>query len=172
MRLNEMVNAAKKHGFGEKIIRELEFIYEAMNREVYHEIERQFVEKLDALLTEEQRLLLWEYGGGCRGGERRKLAIALSYELAGKPLSEKIELMNQNELMYKAHLNEDGTITVYCDWYCMHHRKKMPSAYGCSAGAALHVIEIALRVKAKIKSIDYPQEGNEKQNMSFIIEIV
>jgi len=80
--------------------------------------------------------------------------------------------------MYPTRLNDDGTITAYCGCDCLKHRyknpnaAKAPSAYGCAAGAALSNLKTALGVKARIKSIDYPQEGDGKKHMTFVFEIV
>jgi len=170
MRHKEMLKAIrmKKHNFPQDVICQFESV----------KGERQLVEKMDELLTEEQRLLLHEIGGSCRGGETGRQSKLLTQELAGKPLSEKIELMNKNKHMYKTVLNEDGTITAYCGCHCLQRRHKnpetakSPSAYGCAAGAALYNLKAALGVKAKIKSIDYPQEGDDKKKMTFTFEIV
>ena len=178
MRIKEMIKATqmKKHNFPAEMVGHAASIDVSGN--VSHDCERLFVEKMDELLTEEQRLLLWEIGGACRGGETGRQAKALAQELAGKSLSEKIELMNKNEHMFKSHLNEDGTITAVCTCHCLQHRitkperAMPPSAYGCSAGAALYNLKTALGIKAKIKSIDYPQDGDGKMHMTFTFEIV
>ena len=183
MRLKEMLKAAKmkKHNFPDEAIRQFEDIMlydEADWKNVCDSVEHKFVSKMDELLTEEQRLLLHEYGGSCRGGETGRQAKVLAEELAGKPLAEKIELMNQNDHMYRTKLNDDGTITAYCGCHCLQRRvkkpetAKLPSAYGCAAGAALHNLKTALCVNAKIKSIDYPKEGDGKEDMTFVFEIV
>lgn len=178
MRAKEMLKAIKmkKHNFPEEMMFQAELIEKIIDKN--EDVERKFVEKMDELLTEEQRLLLWEKGGSCRGGETGRQAKVLKQELAGKPLSEKIELMNKNEHMYKTRLNDDGTITAYCGCHCLQNRitkpdtEKAPSAYGCAAGAALYNLRTALGVKAKIKSIDYPQKGDGKKSMTFTFEVV
>ena len=106
MRCKEMLKAIKmkKHNFPESIICQFESIDT--------ENARSFVEKMDELLTEEQRLLLHEYGGSCRGGETGRQCKILAKELAGKTLSEKIVLMNKNNHIYRTRLNEDGTMLV------------------------------------------------------------
>ena len=80
--------------------------------------------------------------------------------------------------------NDDGTITAYCSCHCLQYRidepdkedvklrESIPSAYGCAAGAAFHNIKKALSINARIKSIDYPKEGDGKKYMPFVIEII
>ena len=179
MRLKDMHKAIKmkKHNIPETAIRQFDDIMLLVDTD-YAVTEPRFVEKMDELLTEEQRLMLWEYGGSCRGGETGRQAKKLRHELDGKSLNEKIKLMNQNEHMFKSHLNEDGTITVYCYCHCLQHRfnnpkcAKSPSAYGCAAGAHLALIKDALGAKVKMKSIDYPQENDGKQFMTCMFEVV
>jgi hypothetical protein len=178
MRLKEMVKAAKmkKHDIPEDAVLVFELI--AGSNESDRDKEMKLVEKMDELLTEEQRLILWEYGGSCTGGETGRQSKLLGKELEGKPISEKIKIMNQNMHMYKTRLNEDGTVTAYCGCHCLQHRvtkpktAKKPSAYGCAAGAALHNLKIALGVKANIRSIDYPREGDDKRHMTFTFSYV
>jgi len=179
MRLKDMHKAIKmkKHNISEAAIRHFDDVMLLVDTD-YAVTEPKFVEKMDELLTEEQRLLLWEYGGSCRGGETGREAKKLGQSLEGKSLSEKIDVMNQNEHMFKSHLNEDGTITVYCFCHCLQHRFNNPenakasSAYGCAAGAHLAIIKSALGVKLKIKSVDYPQKNDGKQFMTCVLEVI
>ena len=143
---------------------------------------KMFAEKFDELLTEEQRLLLWEYGGMCIGGETGKQAKKFAKELTGS-IAEKVARLHESG-QYGVELNDDGTITAYCGCHCLQYRidkpdkddvklrEKIPSAYGCAAGAAFHNIKKALGINARIKSIDYPQEGDGRNYMPFVIEIL
>jgi hypothetical protein len=132
---------------------------------------------MDELLTEEQRLLLWEYGGSCTGGATGRAVKAFASEHKDKPLALKLELLQKTDHMYRHHLNDDGTVTVYCGCHCLQHRvnkpgaAKLPLAYGCAAGAALQNFKIALGVNIKIKSIDYPKKDDGKIPMAFIFEV-
>jgi hypothetical protein len=141
----------------------------------YGSREKPFVEAMDRLLTEEQRLLLWEYGGSCTGGG--KSAKILRDELADKLLPDKIKSLSEKDY-YGCRLNEDGTITAYAGCHCLQHRAKgtkpakIPSAYGCAAGAAFQNLRTALDVPVRLKSIDYPAEGDGKDYLSFTLEIV
>ena len=176
MRRKEILKAMKKHEFHEDIRCQFEHIEKTDKG--FHSRNVRFVEKMDELLTEEQRLLLWEYGGRCIDGEWAK---EFAKELTGS-LAEKIAWLKENAPMYGVELNDDGTITAYCRCHCLQWRIeeperevvriKTPSAYGCSAGAAFHNIKTALGINARIKSIDYPQEGDGKMHMSFVIEVI
>lgn len=180
MRIKDMVKAInmKKHNFSEDVIHEFNMIAQDFDKINDKISEQRLVEKMDEILTEEQRLLLWEYGGSCRGGETGRQAKVLARELADKLLSEKVDLMNKNPHMYPTRYNDDGTITAYCGCHCLQYRidkpetAKSPSAYGCAAGAALYNLKTALGVKAKIKSIDYPQQDDSKKSMTFTFEVV
>ena len=179
MRRKDVLKAMKKHNFDEHIRCQFEHIEKTDKG--FHSRNIRFVEKMDELLTEEQRLLLWEYGGRCIGGETGKRSAKYEKELRGS-LAEKVARLKEDNHMYKIELNDDGTITAYCACHCLQWRLeeperevvriKTPSAYGCSAGAAFHNIKKALGINARIKSIDYPQEGDGIKYMPFVIEII
>ena len=180
MRRRNIINAMEKHNFPEDVKCQLEQIEDTVKS--YNKRKRMFAEKMDELLTEEQRLLLWEYGGMCTGGENGKRARKYAKTLTG-PLAEKIARLKEDG-HYRVELNNDGTITAYCGCHCLQYRvdapdkedvklrESIPSAYGCAAGAAFHNIRMALGINAKIKSIDYPQEGDGKRHMSFVMEVI
>jgi len=185
MKIKDMVKATKmeKHNFPKSAATQLEEIMQMNNcpkcsKQEYVDKERAFVAAMDNLLTEEQRLLLHEYGGSCRGGETGKQCKKLKHELGGLTIAEKIDRMNKNGHIYPTRLNSDGTITARCGCDCLKERyknpdaAKAPSAYGCAAGAALANLKTALGVKARIKSIDYPQAGDGKRYMEFVFEIL
>ena len=70
MRRKDVLKAMKKHDFPEDVICQFEHIEKTDKG--FHSRNVRFVEKMDELLTEEQRLLLWEYGGRCRGSDWAK----------------------------------------------------------------------------------------------------
>ena len=179
-RRKSITQAMAQHGFKNDVIYQLEEIENTVKTNP--DRRRMFAEKFDELLTEEQRLLLWEYGGMCTGGETGKQAKKYAKTLTGS-LAEKIAHLQKDPHMYRMELNDDGTITAYCGCHCLQaitdesHKKcdvrtKIPSAYGCAAGAAFHNIKKALGVNARIKSIDYPQEGDGRNYMPFVIEVI
>ena len=179
MRRKDILKAMKKHNFHEDIRCQFEHIEKTDKG--FHSRNIRFVEKMDELLTEEQRLLLWGYGGRCIGGKTGERAAKFAQELTGS-LAEKIARLQEDYHMYGVELNSDGTITAYCGCHCLQFRideperevvrTKTPSAYGCSAGAAFHNIKMALGVNARIKSIDYPKEGDGRNYMPFVIEVM
>ena len=177
MKHKDMLKAAKmkKHNFPQVIVDEFEDIIQ--NEKLGSVMDQRYAAAMEKHLTEEQRLLLWEYGGSCRGGETGRQAKLLKTQLAGKPIAEKIALMNKNDHMYPTRLNSDGTITAWCGCHCLQHRiskpetEKHPMAYGCAAGAALYNLKTALDVSAKIKSIDYPKKNDGVEQMTFVFEI-
>ena len=176
-----ITDAMEKHGFKDDVICQLEEIENTVKTSSGRK--RMFAEKMDELLTEEQRLLLWEYGGMCTGGETGKRAKKYAKTLAGS-LAEKIAHLNEDDRFYKIELNDDETITAYCGCHCLQYRIDKPdkedvklresilSAYGCAAGAAFHNIKMALGINARIKSIDYPKKGDGRKYMPFVIEVI
>ena len=180
MRRRNIINAMEKHNFQEDVKCQLEEIENTVKN--FYKRKRMFAEKMDELLTEEQRLLLWEYGGMCTGGETGARAKKFAKKLTGS-LTEKVAHLNEDDHFYKVELNDDGTITAYCYCHCLQYRieepekkcevkTKTPSAYGCAAGAAFCNIKMALGIDARIKSIDYPQEGDGRKYMPFVIEVM
>ncbi|MCL2605198.1 MAG: hypothetical protein FWD90_12025 [Defluviitaleaceae bacterium] len=175
MREKQMVKTARKYGYPDEAVCALE---QAMEVQDNHKRTALFMERMDALFTEEQRLRLWEVGGSCTGGETGRQVKIMAKELAGMTLTEKIKRLNQNEHIYWVELNKDDTITAYCGCHCLQHRvtkpktARPPSYYGCAAGAAFQNLKIALGVDMKIKSVDYPQPGSPEKSMTFIIEVL
>ena len=181
MRRRNIIDAMEKHNFPDDITCQLEEIENTVKS--FYTRKKQFAEKFDELLSEEQRLFLWEYGGMCTGGETGKRAIRYARTLKGS-LVEKMERLNQDSHFYKLDLKDDGTITAYCSCHCLQHRidkpdkedvklrESIPSTYGCAAGAAFYNIKKALGINARIKSIDYPKEGDGRKYMPFVIEII
>ena len=66
-RRESITQAMANYGFESDVICQLEEIENKVK--TYSAKKRMFAEKFDELLTEEQRLSLWEYGGMCTGGE-------------------------------------------------------------------------------------------------------
>ena len=176
MKTTGIFKALEEHNFPDDVRSQFERVKESKGN--WLKKKAGYIGIMDNLLTEEQRLLLWERGGMCTGGETGVQCKKLARELRGRPLAEKVELANQNGHIYRHHLNEDGTITAYCFCHCLQDRYnktkpvKLPSEYGCAAGAAFHNLQIALGVKGRITSIDYPRDGDGKKFMTFTFEVV
>ena len=181
MRRRDIINAMEEINFDENVKCQLKKIEDTVKS--FNTRKRKFAEKFDELLTEEQRLALWEYGGRCRGGETGKRAKKFAKELTGS-LEEKIAHLNGSGQFYKLELNDNGTITAYCRCHCLQYRidkpdtedvklrEAIPSVYGCAAGAAFYNIKRTLGINARIKSIDYPQKNDGRKYMPFVIEIM
>ena len=180
-RRKSIIQAMEKYGFNYDVISKLEEIENTVKTSSARK--RKFAKKMDELLTEEQRLLLWEYGGMCTGGDTGAQAKKFAKELTGS-LAEKVASLNESGQFYKVELNDDGTIAAFCGCHCLQYRidkpdkedvklrEEIPSAYGCAAGAAFHNIKLALCINARIKSIDYPKEGDGRKFMPFVIEVL
>lgn len=176
MRLKNIIKTMKKEKYPDDVIHQFERIVETCS---YDESLFQFIEKMDILLTEEQRLSIWERNGGCRLGGRNKDAIAFQSQYADKTLTEKLDLLKNVRSLSNFYLNEDGTITAGNGCHlCILRKLKPPynatsTLFGCSAGGALFNYEIALGVKLKMKSIDsHLGEGHSENPYSFTFEVL
>lgn len=67
------------------------------------------IDKMDQLLTKEQRLAVMEKQGCCKGGQRDKDCKAFAKKHMGKTTAGKLALMFEVENMVSPTLNNDGT---------------------------------------------------------------
>ena len=67
------------------------------------------IDEMDQLLTKEQRLVVMEKQGCCKGGQRDKDCKAFAKKYMGKTTAEKLALMFEVENMVSPTLNNDGT---------------------------------------------------------------
>lgn len=176
MRLKNIIKTMRKDKYPADIIAQFEHITEVCG---YDESIFEFVGKMDLLLTEEQRLSIWERNGGCRLGGRNREAVAFQLKHADKTLNEKLALLRKVRPLSRFRQNGDGTITAGNGCHlCVLKKLKPPFAatstlFGCSAGGALYNYEIALGVKLKMKSIDsHLTEGLGDIPYSFTFEVV
>ena len=149
------------------------------------------IDKMDELLTVEQKLAVMEPEGCCKGGKRDKDCKAFGKEHKDKPLSEKLALMSTVEYMMAPKLNDDGTFTITWGGHqngvhtgkttcsCGTIKKlKQPFTVsktycGCCAGHFLYHYQNALGVKLRLKTINSsPLDTNGEQPCSFTFEIV
>ena len=142
------------------------------------EADLMFVDKMDALLTEEQRLLIWARNGGCRLGKRNREALDFRSEHADKTLAQKLDLLKKTQYLANFCVNEDGTVTAGKGCHlCVLRKLKPPypassTLFGCSAGGALYNYEIALGAKLRLKSIDsFLLDPSAKKPYEFTFEI-
>jgi len=145
------------------------------------------IDKMDELLTMNQRLAIMEKQGCCKGGKYEKDCKAFGKEHADKPLAEKLALLSGVEYMMSPWLNDDGTITVsWGDWQngknmcsCGQIKKLKqpysvsPTYCGCCAGHHLYHYQNALKVKLRLKKINSsPLNTNGEKPCSFTFEII
>jgi hypothetical protein len=149
------------------------------------------INKMDELLSKEQRLAIMEKQGCCKSGQRDRDCKAFGKEHNDKPLLEKLKLLSGVQYMMTPQLNSDGTITVCFGGYqngvhtgkttcsCGQIKKlKQPFSVsstfcGCCAGHFLYHYENALGVKLKLKEIvSSPLNTNGEKHCEFKFEII
>ncbi len=149
------------------------------------------INKMDELLTKEQRFSIMEKQGCCKGGQRDKDCKAFALEHKGKTLSEKLKLISGIQYMMSPCLNDDGSITVTfgdyqngvhignntCSCGSIKNLKQpfsiSPTYCGCCAGHFLYHYQNALGVKLKLKEINSsPLNTNCEQPCSFTFEVL
>lgn len=149
------------------------------------------IDKMDELLTKEQRFSIMEKQGCCKGGQRELDCKAFALEHADKTLSEKIALISSVPYMMSPCLNDDGTITVtFGDYQNEVHSGKttcscgsiqklkqpfsVSTTYcGCCAGHFLYHYQKALGIKLKLKEINSsPLNTNGEMPCSFTYEVI
>ena len=149
------------------------------------------IEKMDELLTNEQRLAIMEKQGCCKSGQRDRDCKAFAEEHKDKTLAEKIKLISSIQYMMSPRLNEDGTITVSfggnqngihtgkttCSCGQIKNLKQpfsvTPTFCGCCAGHFLYHYQNILGVKLKLKEIiSSPLNTNGEKPCEFKFEIV
>jgi len=149
------------------------------------------IDKMDKLLTDEQKCAVMAKEGCCKGGKRDTDCKAFGKEHADKSLSEKLALFNTVEYMMSPALNEDGsfTTTMYGHQNGVHKGKttcscgaikKMKQPFnvsktycGCCAGHFLYHYQNMLGVKLKIKEINSsPLDTNGEKPCQFTFEVI
>ena len=149
------------------------------------------IDKMDELLTDEQKLAVMEVEGCCKGGTRDAACKAFAKEHKDKPLNEKLALMFTLENMMNPRLNADGSFTITMFGYqngvhtgkttcsCGAIKKlKQPFSVsktycGCCAGHFLYHYQNALGVKLRLKEVNSsPLDTNGEQPCSFTFEVV
>ncbi len=147
--------------------------------------------KMEELLTKEQRLALMEHEGCCTGGEHDITDIAFAAKHADKTLAEKIELARTAFDVFPI-LNDDGTITgiLYGHQNGVHTGKTtcscaniirevkdtstVPITYcGCCAGNLMYHFQKALGIKLRLKDIvSSPLNTNGEKMCGFLYEVI
>lgn len=156
------------------------------------------IEKMDELMTKEQKYAVMENQGCCKGGERDEACKAFNKAHEGEGLAERIEALRAERLqkqglyyIFPPTLNDDGSLTVSFGGHqngvhtgrttcsCSTIKKlKQPfcvsSTYcGCCAGHFMYHYQNALGVKLRLKEIiSSPLNTNGEQPCTFNFEVV
>ena len=148
----------------------------------------EFINQMDKLLSEEQRLAIMQEQGCCKTGNPAAPHIAFGKEHTGKSLAEKVDLLNKANIPHKApsHLNSDGTLSVY--WGAEDLRKKscpcgfirkLPDDYivpktfcGCCGGHIRANYQRSLGVKLRLKEVvSSSSSSGGKKRCEFLYEV-
>lgn len=151
------------------------------------------IDKMDMLLTEEQRLSIMEEQRCSKTDKFTAPHRAFGLEHTDIPLAEKIKLYNETDMSYvaKCRLNPDGTLAVSWgtgeegeyDCVCsgIKRLRKDPAQptdvsltyCGCCAGYIRYTRQYALGIKLRLKKIvSSPINSKGKNRCEFLFEVV
>jgi hypothetical protein len=178
----------KKNNVPEEVLAVFHDIIQKHGEDEYSELYERFDSAVHSHLTEEQRFMLYEQDGGCKGTGHNNRRKAFAAENICKPLPERLDMYKIDMGMLdfgedKKHItiNDDNTIsvTVTCRSCYRWAQEKYKVAvshksyYGRCAGGCMYKLQQALGIKLRIKSIDVPQNGVDKDNPAvFTYEIM
>jgi hypothetical protein len=179
----------QKMGIAPEILAQMDFDADDSGNNVLPRIA--VIEKMDELLTDEQKLTIIGYEGCCKTGKRDKDCKAFYKEHKDKLFNERLALMFTVEYMLNPRLNDDGsfTITMHGHQNGVHNGKttcscgaikklKQPfniskTYCGCCAGHFLYHYQNALGVKLRIKEINSsPLNSNGDDPCAFTFEVI
>ena len=148
------------------------------------------IDKMDELLTDEQKYAIIEKEGCSKGGKRDKDCKTFANEHKYKSISEKLALFGTVEYMMSPTLNRDGSFTVTMSGYqngvhkgkttcsCGAIKKlKQPFTVsktycGCCAGHFLYHYQNMLGVALRLKKINSsPLDSNGELPCQFTFEV-
>ncbi|MCL2507884.1 MAG: hypothetical protein FWF05_01770 [Oscillospiraceae bacterium] len=141
------------------------------------------IDKMDELLTKEQRLSIMEQLGCCKTDKVTAPFKEFGRKYADKTIDDKIKLFDELNTPHRppCHLNPDGTLSVYWDGQCVCSViQKLPppvcvsSTYcGCCGGHVRHTLQHALGVKLRLKDIvSTAISSHGKNHCEFVFEVI
>jgi hypothetical protein len=148
------------------------------------------IDKMDELLSKEQKYAVMEKEGCSKGGKRDQDCKAFGKEHAGLSFAEKLALVHTVENMMAPRINEDGSFTVtLCGYQNGVHSgkttcscgaiKKLKQPFtvsktycGCCAGHYLYHYQNMLGVALKLKEINSsPLDTDGEMPCQFTFEV-
>jgi hypothetical protein len=182
--LKQIPETMRKQGFPEETIALLGLPADGYSSEAVMSL----INRMDGLLTEEQCLSVMQEQGCCKTGNPAAPHRAFGIENAGKPLAEKVELLNKASIAHKApsHLNDDGTLSVSWGVEDLKKKscpcgviKKLPESYevpktfcGCCGGHIRSNYQKSLGVKLRLKEIvSSSSSSGGKKRCEFLFEV-
>jgi len=180
----QIPDTARKLGVPDETIQQLSLAESRDPRDIMA-----LMSKMDALLSNEQRLLIMQELGCCKTGMGPKAHRAFGQENREKTLAEKVAILNETKMPHRApcRLNDDGTLSVYWgsggkekrDCPCGYIRKlpesfEVPLTYcGCCGGHIRHNYQKSLGVNLRLKEIvSSSSNSNGEKRCEFLYEVV